>query len=294
MFLHDFLDIIEQIKDSYRINDQWSIYLLAHQTAPSTYRSVLLLPLLYHESLQKLLEVMKEELSPFLTFVFVGHFLLLCLSLSIFQSSVSVWWFFLQIRQADISGSLSFWFVFSGFFNGCLFEFWLLFGEGKTQSTSLTRNIFEFLPCKAIFFFFILYQIHLKFSCWLDAIILNSIVNKLSFDDQFFKFRNRRFLILFSLITWLPIWILFSINKLTNLIKSETSFSHLFQKHLSNSKIPQTDLPEPKFLSQCLTISDWIYLINICKLNLGERHFGLFVSHPNYLIVIDFKIIRKR
>ena len=134
----------------------------------------------------------------------------------------------------------------------------------------------------------------MKFSCWLDAIILNSIVNKLSFDDQFFKFRNRRFLILFSLITWLPIWILFSINKLTNLIKSKTSFSHLFQKHLSNSKIPQTDLPEPKFLSQCLTISDWIYLINICELNLGERYFGLFVSHPNYLIVIDFKIIRKR
>ena len=156
MFLHDFLDIIEQIKDSYRINDQWSIYLLAHQTAPSANRSVLLLPLFYHESLQKLLEVMKEELSPFLTFVFVGHLLLLCLSLSIFQSSVSVRWLFLQIGQADISGSFSFWFVFSCFFNGSLFEFWLLFGESKTQSTSLTCNIFEFFPCETIFFFFVL------------------------------------------------------------------------------------------------------------------------------------------
>ena len=158
----------------------------------------------------------------------------------------------------------------------------------------MTCDIFKLLSCESILFLLIFNQIHLKLSCWFNSIILHSIINKFSLNHQFLKFRNCWFLLLISLITWLPIWIFLSINRLPYFIKSKASFSHFLQKHLSNSKVSQAYFSKSKFLSECLTIFDRIDLINISKLNLWKRYFSLFIAHPNYLIVINFKVIRKR
>jgi hypothetical protein len=73
--------------------------------------------------------------------------------------------------------------------------------------------------------------------------------------------------------------------------QSEACLSQLFEEHLSNSEVSETNLAKSKFFSEGFAVFDWIDFIDECQFDFGKRHFGLFVAHPDDLIVVYFEIV---